>query len=72
MNENEYIPKLTLEPTAAAAAVQEAPAAAEEAEKEIVSERPELEKLSEAEQAAVREFAKQIDVTDTNMVLSYR
>ena len=73
MNENnsfDYIPKLTLDPMAAA--VQEAPAAAaEEAEKEIVSERPELEKLSPEEQAAVREFAKQIDVTNTNQVLSY-
>ena len=73
MDENksfDYIPKLTLEP--AAAAVQAAPdAAVEAAEKEIVSERPELEKLSEAEQAAVREFASQIDVTNTNQVLSY-
>ena len=75
MDENksfDYIPKLTLDPNAVAAAVQEAPAAViEEAEKEIVSERPELEKLSEAEQAAVREFAKQIDVTNTNQVLAY-
>ncbi len=57
---------------AAAAAVQEAPAEViAKAEKEVLSERPELEKLSEAEQAAVREFAKQIDVTNTNQVLSY-
>ena len=71
MNENsafEYVPKLTLDPTAAAA--QEAPKA-EEVKEEVASERPELEKLSEAEQAAVREFAKQIDVTNTNQVLSY-
>ena len=74
MDENkafDYIPKLTLDPNAAAA-VQEAPAAViAEAEKEVVSERPELEKLSEAEQAAVKEFAKQIDVTNTNQVLAY-
>ena len=74
MDENkafEYIPHLTLDPNAAAA-VQTAPAeVVEKAEKEVVSERPELEKLSEAEQAAVREFAKQIDVTNTNQVLSY-
>ena len=74
MDENkpfEYIPKLTLDPNAAAA-VQEAPAEViAQAEKEVVSERPELEKLSEAEQAAVKEFAKQIDVTNTNQVLSY-
>ena len=71
MNENagfEYTPKLTLDPTPAAAA-----AAVEEVkeEKEITPERPELAKLSEAEQAAVREFAKQIDVNNTNQVLSY-
>ena len=75
MDENkgfDYIPKLTLDPSAAAAAVQEAPAEVlAKAEKEVVSERPELEKLSEAEQAAVREFAKQIDVTNTNQVLAY-
>ena len=75
MDENkdfQYIPKLTLDPAAAgsAAAAQPAPAAAE-AEQEIVSERPELEKLSPEEQAAVREFAKQIDVSNTNQVLSY-
>jgi uncharacterized protein YaaN involved in tellurite resistance len=75
MNENNgssYIPKLTLDP--AAAAVQDLPAAAAAAAEEaaeIVSERPEMEKLSEAEQAAVREFARQIDVTNTNQVLSY-
>ena len=71
MSENnafEYVPKLTLDP--AAAAVQEAPKA-EEKKEEAVSERPELEKLSPAEQAAVREFAKQIDVTNTNQVLAY-
>ena len=75
MNENkefDYIPKLTLDPNAAAAAVQEAPKEViEEAEKEIVSERPELEKLSPEEQAAVREFAQQIDVTNTTQVLAY-
>ena len=73
MNENkefEYIPKLTLEP--AAAAVQSVPqTAAIPEEKEIVSERPELEKLSPEEQAAVREFAQQIDVTNTSQVLAY-
>ncbi len=70
MNENfEYIPKLTLDPSAAAA-VAEAPKE-EEKKEEIAPERPEIEKLSPAEQAAVREFAKQIDVTNTNQVLSY-
>ena len=68
--EFDYIPKLTLDPAPASAAVQEAPKA-EEPEKEIQPERPEISKLSEAEQAAVREFAKQIDVTNTNQVLAY-
>ncbi|MCD8254266.1 MAG: toxic anion resistance protein [Oscillospiraceae bacterium] len=72
MNESksEYIPKLTLDPTGAeaAAAAQQAEAAAKAA---IEPERPELDKLSEAEQAAVREFAKQIDITNANQVLSY-
>ena len=80
MAENEYVPSLTLNPTQAA--VQEAPAApeapqltwkpAEEEKKpEVEPEKLDIERLSPAEQAAVREFAKQIDVTDTNLVLSY-
>ncbi len=73
MNENtgfDYIPKLTLDPTPAAAAVAEAPKE-EKKKEEVAPERPTLEKLSPAEQAAVREFAKQIDVSNTNQVLSY-
>ncbi len=66
-----YIPTLTLNPTAAANAEALVEETKPEEEKEIIPERPELSKLSEAEQAAVREFAKQIDVTDTNQVLSY-
>ena len=70
MNENfEYVPKLTLDP-AAASAVAEAPKE-EEKKEEVAPERPAIEKLSPAEQAAVREFAKQIDITNTNQVLSY-
>lgn len=67
-NEFSYTPKLTLEPVSAAAAAMEEP---KEEKKEITPERPALEKLSEEEQAAVREFAKQIDVSNTNQVLSY-
>lgn len=69
-NEFSYTPKLTLEPAPAATAAMEAPKEKEEKE-EITPERPALEKLSEEEQAAVREFAKQIDVSNTNQVLSY-
>ena len=76
MNENgsfEYVPQLTLDPNATPAGAAAVAAAAAEVvkEKEVEPERPELSKLSEAEQKAVREFAKQIDVMDTNQVLSY-
>ena len=75
MAESEYKPTLTLNPTEAA--VQEAPAAPqlvvekEEQKPEVEPEKLDIERLSPAEQAAVREFSKQIDVTDTNLVLSY-
>ncbi len=74
MADSEYVPSLTLNPTAAAA--QEAPAApkltldAEQAQ-QPEGEKLDIDRLSPREQAAVREFAKQIDVTDTNLVLSY-
>ena len=76
MNENNtssYIPQLTLDPSGTAAAAAAAPAAAENAisDEEAERARPEISKLSEAEQAAVREFAKQIDVGNTQQVLSY-
>lgn len=74
MADTEYKPTLTLNPTAAMA--QEAPAAPQltvekEEAKEVVAEKLDIDRLSPEEQAAVREFAKQIDVTDTNLVLSY-
>ena len=70
----DYVPNLTLNPTAAA--VQEAPAAPQisvddAAADTVEAEKLDIERLSPEEQAAVREFAKQIDVTDTNLVLSY-
>lgn len=69
MNE-EYVPSLTLEPNAAA--LQEAPVAEEKVEeKEVPIERPELEKLSPAEQAAVKEFSEKIDVLNTEQVMNY-
>lgn len=72
-NEKEYVPSLTLEPqAAAAAAVQEAPAVEEQpVVEEVTPERPELEKLSPAEQAAVKEFSKKIDVLNTEQVMNY-
>ena len=75
MDENkEFIPTLTLDPNAAAAtAVSAAPEAALPAEKkpEAPAEKLDIDRLSPAEQAAVREFAKQIDVTNAEQILNY-
>ena len=71
MNEEKsYIPTLTLEPIAEAVAEAAAPAE-EEGKKDIPIERPELEKLSPAEQAAVKAFAEKIDVLNTEQVMNY-
>ena len=74
-NEKDYVPSLTLEPqAAAAAAVEEAPVEVEQKQpelEEITPERPELEKLSPAEQAAVKEFSEKIDVLNTEQVMNY-
>ncbi len=68
-SETSYVPSLTLEPNAA---VQEAPAEEEKVEeKEVPIEKPELEKLSPAEQAAVKEFSGKIDVLNTEQVMNY-
>ncbi len=70
--ENSYIPTLTLDPqpASAAAAVEQAPAP-EEKKAEIPPEKLELDKLSEAEQKAVRSFSEQIDVTNSEQILNY-
>ncbi len=66
-----YIPTLTLEPNAAIqAAVQEAPVE-EEKKEEIKVEKLDLSALSPAEQAAVLEFSKQIDILNTEQVMNY-
>jgi uncharacterized protein YaaN involved in tellurite resistance len=70
-NNTEFVPQLTLDPDGTAAAMAQAVAAEAEQAAEAPIERPELEKLSEAEQAAVREFASKIDITDTTQVLNY-
>ena len=68
----EFIPSLTLDPNPTAAAVQEAPAEVEEKkEEEAPVEKLELSSLSPAEQAAVLNFAEQIDVTNTEQILNY-
>ena len=72
MSEESKIPFLTLDPNAAAAAVEEAPAPEEEKKEELApAEKLELESLSEAEQAAVREFSEKIDVLNTEQIMNY-
>ena len=76
MSENSsYIPKLTLEPNATEAAVQEAPAL-EVTDEEVEAKAAEVKKLdisalSPAEQAAVHEFAEKIDILKTEQVMNY-
>ena len=76
MSENSsYIPKLTLEPNATEAAVQEAPAL-EVTDEEVEAKAAEVKKLdisalSPAEQAAVHEFAEKIDILNTEQVMNY-
>ena len=74
MNEESKIPSLTLEPfpaeTATAAAVQEAP----EPQEQMTEAAPkdyELESLSPAEQAAVKNFSEKIDVMNTEQIMHY-
>ena len=74
MDENtSYVPKLTLNPTAAQAAVEEAHVEEDkEEEKEPVkAEKLDISSLSPAEQAAVREFSEQIDILNTEQVMNY-
>ena len=70
--EKSYVPSLTLEPNAqAVAAVAEEEKKDEEKVEDIPVERMELSKLSPAEQAAVTEFSKKIDILNTEQVLNY-
>lgn len=72
MNE-EHVPFLTLEPNAAQAAVEAAPAEPEvkPAEQAAPAEKLELESLSPAEQAAVKDFAQKIDVLNSEQIMNY-
>ena len=74
MDENtSYVPKLTLNPTAAQTAAEEAPVEEkkEEAKEEVKAEKLDISSLSPAEQAAVREFSEQIDILNTEQVMNY-
>ena len=59
----EAVPELTLTP--------EAPAAPEEEKKEVEPVKVDESMLTEQEKKAVDEFAKKIDIKDTNLVLNY-
>ena len=72
--EQEYVPRLTLDPTGEQDKMPEAPKPAPglaDVTNTADEMKLDIERLSPQEQAAVREFAKQIDVTDTNLVLNY-
>ena len=56
------VPELTLDPTAAAEAPQEKPVEPVQLDDKL---------LTEQEKKAVEEFAKKIDIKDTNLVLQY-
>ena len=67
-----YVPKLTLDPTgAAAAAAPAAPAAPQAAAAQEEKPAFDMSQLSPEEQKAVDDFSKKIDITDTNTVLQY-
>lgn len=72
MNEDKsYTPFLTLDPQPTAAAAEaEAPAPAEK-EKAAPVEKLGLDKLSPAEQEAVRSFSQQIDVKNAEQIMNY-
>jgi len=76
-NTAEYVPSLTLNPSGSATAAEELgmpavkPLSVTATTAEAPVEKLDIDRLSPAEQAAVREFAKQIDVSDTNMILNY-
>ena len=74
MSDN-MMPELTLNPTEAAQeAVPEltlAPAAPETEKKEVEPVKVDESMLTEQEKKAVDDFAKKIDITDTNLVLNY-
>ncbi len=66
----EYTPKLTLTPDLGAAAPEMAPKA-EKPAAETPESALDMSKLTDAEKAAVLNFAKQIDIRDTNTVLQF-
>lgn len=77
MSDN-MMPELTLNPTEAAqeavpelTLTPEAPTAPEAEKKEVEPVKVDESMLTEQEKKAVNDFAKKIDITDTNLVLNY-
>lgn len=77
MSDN-MMPELTLNPTEAAqeavpelTLTPEAPAAPDAEKKEVEPVKVDESMLTEQEKKAVNDFAKKIDITDTNLVLNY-
>ena len=80
MTKENSVPTLTLDPSPATGAAQELAAAESmeeslqetlENKEEIIPEKLELEKLSEVEQTAVKEFAAKIDIGNSEQVMNY-
>lgn len=72
-NKMEYVPSLTLDPAGAdaAAAITEPDATEVLARRDAVAVKLDISQLSAAEQKQVHDFAGQIDITDTNAILTY-
>ena len=70
---DEYIPTLTLDPNGSSSAAAEMPVAepVQQVQEEIPVEKLELSKFSEQEQAAIRQFATTIDVTNSEQIMNY-
>lgn len=69
----DYVPSLTLDPTAASAAakIEETTDVELQKKRDETAVKLDISQLNEAEQKLVHDFAKQIDITDTNVVLTY-
>ena len=70
-NNQEYIPNLTLTPDLGAQQPNSDLIIGEEPKQEVQPVKPDLSQLTEAEQKAVIDFSKKIDITDANAVLQY-
>ena len=68
----EYVPNLTLSPGASGlAAAADVDPVAELAKRDETAVRLDISQLTAEEQTVVREFSKQINIVDTNAILTY-